>query len=327
MQLITGSEAIHTRMETSSTKVVCQQSSGDISVEQQEPSLFIALNEMKSTEPLNVSQKVSDIKDLGKKQISGLLVGEDNFKSPSVQHVNDKFGDNMLIEEPASDTDLDEHEINRQSQLSASHGVSIMSLTSDDESSMKAGIFEDLSAEEAFPITEPLPKVPPVSSAGKKPQKEKTFVVASCDVWNEGLKTTKSTSGEARPQKGELVEKSSANEFKDGLKVAQITSPALEAQRGLTLESCAGEEVDSGSQKPKMLLSEQIPEGIHLKWQTIREEDEDDPAVEALLQRIKKQRSVLEEILDKEEERKYEGKASCWEGRSKEVRKHSQCRI
>lgn len=312
-------------METSSTKVVCQQSSGGFPVEQQEPSSFITQNEIKSTKSLNVTPKVAEMKDLGKKQSAGVLVEElledGNLKSSSVQHTNNKFGDNVLIEEPASDTDLDEHEINRQNQLPASRGVSIMSVTSDDESSLKAGIFKDLSAEEVFPISESSPQVPLVPSDSTEPQKEKIFDVASCDVQNEGLKGAKSTSEEAKLQKGKLVEKSSANEVKDDLKIAQITSPALEAQRGLTLESCVGEEVDSVSQKPKMLLGEQIHEGVYLKGQRLREEDEDDPAIVALLQRIKKQRSVLEEILDKEEERKYEGKASCWESRKKEVRK------
>lgn len=325
IQLITGSEAIHTRVDTSSTKVVCQQSSEGISVEPQEPSCFITQDEIKSTESLNITPKVAKMKDLGKNQSAGVLVEEfledSNFKSSSVQHMNNKFDHSVLIEEPVSDTDLNEHEINRQNQLFASRGVSIVSLTSDDEGSLKGSIFKDLSAEEAFPISEPSPELPLAPSADNEAQKEKIFDVASCDVHSEGCKRIKSTSEKAKPQKGKLVEKSSINEVKDDLKVSQITSPALEPQRGLALESCVGDEVDSISQKPKMLLGEQIHERMYLKGQRIREDDEDDPAVEALLQRIKKQRSVLEEILDKEEERKYEGKASCQKSRRKEVRK------
>ncbi|XP_021942929.1 obscurin isoform X5 [Zootermopsis nevadensis] len=305
-----GSEAIHTRVDTSSTKVVCQQSSEGISVEPQEPSCFITQDEIKSTESLNITPKVAKMKDLGKNQSAGVLVEEfledSNFNSSSVQHTNNKFDHSVLIEEPVSDTDLNEHEINRQNQLFASRGVSIVSLTSDDEGSLKGSIFKDLSAEEAFPISEPSPELPLAPSADNEAQKEKIFDVASCDVHSEGCKRIKSTSEKAKPQKGKLVEKSSINEVKDDLKVSQITSPALEPQRGLALESCVGDEVDSISQKPKMLLGEQIHERMYLKGQRIREDDEDDPAIEALFQRIKKQRSVLEEILDKEEERKYE---------------------
>lgn len=315
IKLITGSEAIHTRMETSSTKVVCQESSGGIPMEEWEPSSFIIQDERKSTKSLNIIPEVDEMKDLGKKQSAEVLVEElladGTLKYPSVQHMNNKFSHSVVIEEPASDTDLDEHEINRRNQLSASRGVSIVSLNSDDEGSLKTGLFKDISAEEAFPVNESLPQVPQVLSGGREVQKEKAFDVASCDVQNEGLKESKSTLEEAKPQIGKLVEKSSTHEVKDELKVAQITSPALEAKSGLALDACVGEEVDSVSQKQNILLQEQIHESMYLKGQRTGEEDEDDPAMEALLQRIKKQRSVLEEILDKEEERKYEGKASC----------------
>lgn len=282
--------------------------------------------ERKSENSLDITAKCAEVKDLEKKQGTGILVEElpedDNFKSPSIEHLNSKFGSSLLIEEPTSDVDLDEHEVKKQNQLSVSRGVSIVSLTSDDESSLKAGPSKDINAEEALPLTGSSSHVPltndPVS---KEQQKGNLFDTASCEVQNDGLTVFKSTSEEAKPQKGKLVEKASAIEVKDNIKEAQVTSPALRAEKGLHLKTCEGEEADFVAQKPKMLLGEQVDVALPLKGQRTVEEYEEDPTVEALLQRVRKQRSVLEEILEKEEERKCEGKGCCWKCKKKEVRK------
>jgi hypothetical protein len=269
-------------------------------------------DERKSATLLDVIPETTEMKDLRKKQGAEVLVEElledGNFKSPIIQNVNNKLGASVLIEEPTSDTDLDEHEIKRSNQLSVSRGVSIVSLTSDDEGSLKGGLSKDLSAEEAFPFSGSSSQDPLTDDlALKKLQKGKVLDVASCGIQNKRLEI-KSAIEEDKPQKGKLAENASATEIRNDFKEVQVTSPPSEAQKGLILNACTGKEVSSVAQKPKMPLGEEIHEAIHQKGQRIGEEDGDDPAIEALLQRIQKQRSVLEEILEKEEERKCEGK-------------------
>jgi hypothetical protein len=298
-------------VETSSTKVVCQQASTDILVEELEPSSFINQDEVKSA-IIDVTPNDTEMKDLKIKQGAEILVEElleyGNFKSPVIQNLSNKFGGTVLIEEPASDTDLDEHEIKRSNHLSASRGVSIVSLTSDDEGSLKGSLSKDLDAEEAFLCNGSSSQVHLTDSiANKELEKGEVLHVASCGFQNERLKI-KSTTDEEKPQKGKLVEKASASKIRNVFKEAQVTSSTSEAEKGLKLDTCKGEEFSPVAQKPKMLLAEQIHEAAHQKGQRTGEENGDDPEIEALLLRIQKQRSVLEEILEKEEERKCEGK-------------------
>lgn len=281
-------------------------------MEELEPSSFIMQDERNSATLISITPNAAELKDLGKKQGAEVLVEElledGNFKSPVIQNRNGKFVGTVLIEEPTSDTDFDEHEIKRSNQLSVSRGVSIVSLTSDDEGSLKGSLSKDLSAEEAFPFNGSSPQVPLSDNlAFTELQKGKALHVTSCGIQNERLEI-KSTTEEDEPQKGKLAEKASASEIRHDFKEAQVICPASETKRGLKLEESTREEFSSSAQKPRMLLAEQIQEAIHQKGQRIAEENGDDPAIEALLQRIQKQRSVLGEILEKEEERKCEGK-------------------
>ena len=264
-------------------------------------------DEVKSEESLDIIPNVAEMKDLRIKQEE--LMQDCNSESPGLQHTNSKFSVGMHIEEPTSDTDLDEYEINRQHQLSVSHGVSIISLTSDEEGSLKACLSKSCSAEDASHDYGYSPLFPHMNDlVDIEYQKGKLFDITSCDVHNEGLREIRLTLEEAKSEKGKVAEKTSSSETKYDLKVANITSSAPEAKKGMNLELCAGEEVDSVAQRRVIQLGGQIPESEPLKGQRNGDEDGDDPAIEALLQRIRKQRSVLEEILDKEEERKHEGK-------------------
>jgi hypothetical protein len=298
-------------VETSSTKVVCQQASTDILVEELEPSSFIIQDEIKSA-IIDATPNATEMKDLKIKQGAEVLVEElledGNFKSPVIQNLSNKLGGTVLIEEPASDTDLDEHEIKRSNHLSVSRGVSIVSLTSDDEGSLKGSLSKDLDAEEAFLCNGSSSQVSLTDNiANKELEKGDILHVASCGFQNERLKI-KSTTDEEKPQKGKLLEKASASKISNGFKEAQVTSPASKAEKALKLDACTREEFSNVAQKPKMLLGEQIHEAAHQKGQRTGEENGNDPEIEALLLRIQKQRSVLEEILEKEEERKCEGK-------------------
>jgi hypothetical protein len=315
IQLITGSEAIHTRVETSSTKVICQQATG--SMVQQKTGFLIMQDEKKSDESLGITPKVAEMKDLRMKQEE--LTQSLNCESLNVQHMNSMFSTSVLIEEPASDTDLDEHEISRQNQLSVSHGVSIISLASDDEGSLKACHSKSVSADDAsHDCGYPHHISHMDDSLDTESQKGKLFDVASCCVQNEGLIEIRSVLEEG--QKGKLAEKTSSSETKYDMKEAHVTCPAQDVKEGMKLELCAGEELFSVSQKPVIQPGEQVSESVPLKLQRNGDEG-DDPAIEALLQRIRKQRTVLEEILEKEEERKHEGKGWCRESGKKEVRK------
>jgi len=275
-------------------------------MEQQETNFLIVQNEVESEESLDIIPKVAEMKDLRIKQEE--LMQDSNSEYPCLQHTNSKFNIGMHIEEPTSDIDLDEHEINKQHQLSVSHGVSIMSLTSDDEDSLKACISKTCSAEDAshdYGYSSQIHHMDDL--VDMEYQKGKLFNIAPCDVHNKGLREIRLTLEEAKPEKGKVAEETSYSEKKYDFKVAHITS-APEAKKGMSLELCAGEEVDSFAQRRVIQLDEQVPECEPLKGQRKGDEDGDDPAFEALLQRIRKQRSVLEEILDKEEERKHEGK-------------------
>jgi len=292
-------------VETSSTKVICQQAIQNM--EGQEANFLIMRGEVKSEESLDIIPKVAEIKDLRIKQEE--LMQDSNSEYPCLQHMNSKFNIGMHIEEPTSDTDLDEHEINRQHQLSVSHRVSIMSLTSDDENSLKASISKTCSAEDASHDYGYSSHVPHMDDlVDMEYQKGKLFHIAPCDVHNKGLREIRLTLEETKSEKGKVAEEASYSGKKYDFKVAHITSSAPEAKKGMNLELCAGEEVESVVQRQVIQLGEQVPECEPLKGQRKGDEDGDDPAFEALLQRIRKQRSVLEEILDKEEERKHEGK-------------------
>lgn len=280
-------------------------------MEELEPSSFIMQGERNSATLIDITPNTAELKDLRKKQGGEVLVEElledGNFKSPVIQNRNSKLVGTVLIEEPTSDTDFDEHEIKRSNQLSVSRGVSIVSMTSDDEGSLKGSLSKDLSAEEAFPFNGFSPQVPLTDNlAPKELQKGKVLHVTSCGIQNERLEI-KSTE-EDEPQKGKLAEKASASEIRNDFKEAQVACQASESKKDLQLDASTREEFSCNAQKPRMLLGEQIHEAIHQKGQRIAEENGDDPAIEALLQRIQKQRSVLEEILEKEEERKCEGK-------------------
>jgi hypothetical protein len=299
-------------VETSSTKVVCEQTSADILVEELEPSSFVIQDEIRSP-IIDVTPNDTEMRDLKVKQGAEVLVEEeeeeyDNFKSPVIQNLSKKLGSTVLIEEPTSDTDLDEHEIARSNYLSVSRGVSIVSLTSDDEGSLKGSISKDLSAEEAFLCNGSSLQFPLTDNmAQKELEKGEVLHVASHGFQNERLKI-KSTTEEEKPQKGKLVEKASASKIINCFKEAQLTSPTSEAEKNLKLDVCTREEFSPVTQKPKILLGEQIHETAHQRGQRTGDENGNDPEIEALLQRIQKQRSVLEEILEKEEERKCEGK-------------------
>lgn len=268
---------------------------------------MIMQDEVKSEESLDIIPKVAEMKDLRIKQEE--LMPDSNSEYSCLQCTNSKFNIGMHIEEPTSETDLDEHEINRQHELSVSHGVSIMSLTSDDEDSLKACISKTCSAEDAshdYGYSSQIPHM--VELVDMEYPKGKLFDIAPFDVHNKGLREIRLTLEEAKSEKGKVAEETSYNETKCNFKVAHITSSAPEVKKGLNLELCAGEEVDSVAQRRVIQLGEQVPESEPLKGQRNGAEDGDDPEFEALLQRIRKQRSVLEEILDKEEERKHEGK-------------------
>lgn len=299
-------------METTSSKVVCQESAGGILIEELEPRSFIMQGERNSATLIDITPNTDELKDLREKQGAEVVVEElledGNLQFAVVQNTNSKLVGTVLIEEPTSDTDFDEHEIKRSKQLSVSRGVSIVSLTSDDEGSLKGSLSKDLSAEEAFPFNRSSPQVPLTDNlALKELQQRKVIHVTSCGIQNERLEI-KSTAEEDEPQKGKLAEKTSASEIRNDFKEAKVTCPAPEAKKGLKLDASTRDEFSSSAQKPKMLLGEQIHEALYQKGQRIAEENGDDPAIEALLQRIQKQRSVLEEILEKEEERKCEGK-------------------
>jgi hypothetical protein len=276
-------------------------------MERHETSFLILQDERKSEGSLDINPKVAEMKDLRIKQ--GELMQDHISKSPSVQHVNSKFSTSVLIEEPVSDTDLDDHEINRQNQLSVSREMSIISLTSDDEGSLKACLSKSRSAEDASHDYGYSPQVPHMDDfVDLEYQRGKLFDITSCHFQNEGLIEIRSTLEEAKSQKGKLAEETLSSETKYDFKEANITSSAPEAKKGMNLELCAGEEVDSIAQRPVIQLGEQVPESVPLKGQRNGDEGGEDPEIEALLQRIRKQRSVLKEILDKEEERKNEGK-------------------
>lgn len=284
-------------METSSTKVVCQQLSADILVEELEPNSFIIQDEIKSSLS-DVTPSVTEMKDWKKKQGAEVLVEElleyGTSKYPAIQNMSNILGSTVLIEEPTSDTDLDEHEIKRSNHLSVSRGVSIVSLTSDDEGSLKGSLSKDLGAEED-------------NLALKELEKRKVPHIASCGFQNERSEI-KSATEEEKPQKGKLAEKASAIDIRNGFIEAQVTSPTSEAKKDLKLDVYTREDLGYVAQKPKLLRGEQVHEAAYQKGQRAGEENGNDPEIEALLQRIQKQRSVLEEILEKEEERKCEGK-------------------
>lgn len=276
-------------------------------MEQQETNFLIMQDEVKPEEYLDIIPKVAEMKDLRIKQEE--LMQDSNSEYPCLQHMNSKFNIGMHIEEPTSDTDLDEHEINRQHQLSVSHGVSIMSLTSDDEDSLKACISKTCSAEDASHDCGYSSQVPHMDDLDDMEYKKgKFFDIAPCDIHNKGLREIRLTVEEAKSEKGKVAEETSYSQTKYDFKVAHISSSAPEAKKRMNLELCEGEEFDSVAHTRVIQLGEQVPENEPLKGQRNGNEDGDDPAFEALLQRIRKQRSVLEEILDKEEERKHEGK-------------------
>lgn len=276
-------------------------------MERQETNFLIMQDEVKSEESLDITPKVTEMKDLRIKHEE--LMQDSNSEYPCLQHTNSKFDIAVHIEEPTSETDLDEHEINRHHELSVSHGVSIMSLTSDDEDSLRACISKTCSAEDASHDYGYSSQVLLMDDLiDMEYQKGKLFDIAPCDIHNKGLREIRLTLEEAKSEKGKVAEENSCSETKYDFKVAHITSSAPEAKKGINLELRAGEEVDSVAQRRVIQLGEQVPESEPLKGQRNGDEDGDDPAFEALLQRIRKQRSVLEEILDKEEERKHEGK-------------------
>jgi len=276
-------------------------------MERQETNFLIMQNEVKSEESLDIIPEATEMKDLRIKQEE--FMQDSNSEYPCLQHTNSRFNIRMHIEEPTSDTELDDHEINRQHQLSVSHGVSIISLTSDDEDGLNACISKTGSAEDASHDYGYLSQVRHMDDlVDMEYQKGKLFDIAPCDVHNKGLREIRMTLEGAKLEKGKVAEETSYSDTKCDLKVTHITSSAPEVKKGMNLELCAGEEFDSIAQRRVIQLGEEIPESEPQKGQRNGDEDGDDPAFEALLQRIRKQRSVLEEILDKEEERKHEGK-------------------
>ncbi|PSN48206.1 hypothetical protein C0J52_03612 [Blattella germanica] len=324
-----GSEAIHTRMETTSTKVICQQMDGSPSVgtfleqstniqtiTQESDSFTIEdlgdnkgmsaeLLDKQDIERKSISENTIEQKDLRNK-FGGVLVEEIQedgvSKSPSIQEINNKLSAGVLIEEPTSDTDMDEQQIKRHDALSVSRGVSIVSITSDDEGSsgQKASFFPDVSADEPIAAAKPQSM-----DVGNLPQKGESFELSESEEKKPERQMSISDAS-ISPQKGKLTEKQTAEAVESNEKeVKAKTAAGKKAKRALSLET-GGAEEGSVISKPQALVEEEVPQVGSLKGQKSVDEEEVDPAMDALLKRVQKQRSVLEEILDKEGEKKVE---------------------
>ena len=322
-------------METTTTKVICQQlgegpeagilleQSSNIQKISQESSSFIiddigdkkgisgTLLDKQDIEKHDQTAGNAETSEL-KKQYGGILVEEipdDSItKSSSIQEINNKLSAGVLIEEPTSDTDLDEQSITRKDNLQVSRGVSIVSIPSDDEGgSQKASLSQGLGTEEASAVSAPQPLIPSVDES-KSPQKGKLLELSTSESKTEPDSQKPVSDSNELPQKGKIAEKETANEMENKPKDAKVSTAAKKPKKGLKIESGAEAEVDSVS-KAKTPVEEQVPQITpHKGKKSVDEGQNEDPEVEALLKRVQKQRSVLEEILDKEEERKVEGK-------------------
>nr|CAD7588173.1 unnamed protein product [Timema genevievae] len=296
---VPGFPAVHTRMESSSTRVICEEISGtpsdrghlleqveSVQAETQQTSFIITddsdhqkgagkLLERGTSQEHGASK--SGERDLSEHPLSGVLVEEievdDKSTKPDTQTLAHKLGIGILVEEPDSDRE------ERRISISISRGVSIVSLSEDEPS--RASLSRGISTEESMQI--------------EKEDKEQ----------RSGAETLSS------PQKGLKVDLQ--QEVEDAVSVskksAAVTESSLEPQEGQRFEKGSEEKKSAGKTRSSLTdMAAEPQKGINSQRDVKLgyDDDELDPEVEALLKRVQKQRSVLEEILDKEGERKIE---------------------
>ncbi|XP_049949483.1 obscurin isoform X1 [Schistocerca serialis cubense] len=264
--------------------------------------------------------------------MSGVTFEEIEDSSPNTPDIHDisHRGGTATVEEPESE----EQHVKRL-KIDVSRGVSIVSL-SEDEATSRASLSPGAISEETLEVhrieigsvfqgdvkdipnetkkgklweTEGAVEVPNsqeetlISDVGSEKDKGKMYEKQDIGIIESKPKDV--TGNEDTPEKNALKKGQLLDSDKiDGIYSLQATEPHLINEMP---KSQTGKEIISGTKED---IVNGVPENqLH---RTVSEEKaqkavcEDDPEVEALLKRIQKQRSVLEEILDKEGERKTE---------------------
>nr|CAD7572365.1 unnamed protein product [Timema californicum] len=354
---VPGFPAVHTRMESSSTRVICEEISGtpsdrghlleqveSVRAETQQTSFIITDDSdhhkgagkllERGTSQEHGSSK-SGGRDLSEHPQSGVLVEEievdDNFTKSDTQTLAHKLGIGILVEEPDSDRE------ERHISISISRGVSIVSLSEDEPS--RASLSRGISTEESVQREKEDKEKKSESETLGSPQKGLKVDLQQevQDAVPVSKKSAAITESSLEPQEGQRFEKGSEEKKSAGKKRSSLTDMAAEPQKGQLQDSAivinGYDSVDAQESvlnnnlngKPKNGFKVDVADRDELranKSLTIRDkltginsqkdvklghdDDELDPEVEALLKRVQKQRSVLEEILDKEGERKTE---------------------
>ncbi|KAJ8872975.1 hypothetical protein PR048_026591 [Dryococelus australis] len=305
-----ASQAVHTRIETSSRIVECEeltsephnkgrlleQAGGD--VEEVVHVKYIITDEVddrKEKGELGEKQfvmknegKTPRTDDLSRLSRGGMTVEEvEGPTRPEMHDATHKLGVAMVVEEP--DSDREEHII----KVNISRGVSIVSLTEDEPSraSLSRGVSREDAVRESIHEQKAEARDAPSSQEGLLLDKETIITNDLPDGKSVSVtsKVSPPTEQEARQlEKGMQQEETSPSARKKSSSSVEATAPEKDPRRR---EECLGFLVVAGGS-------------------AVDDDSVLDPEVAALLKRVRKQRSVLEEILDKEGERKLEGRCS-----------------
>ncbi|KAK7869432.1 hypothetical protein R5R35_008161 [Gryllus longicercus] len=335
-----GSMTVHSLTETTSTTVFCEEVSGPASQTGRIVEQHISSSEHIETETLSSTEndmskqpqagKLLEKESLsikgpgqaqvtdGKRTTSGVMLEEitsDQLSSPEIHDISHKPNIGV-VEEPDSDTNLEEQNI-RKIHISVERGVSIVSVEDDTcsqasisvgftheeieegviGSNKKPGVEEGKSSQKAAvltPETATEKKIPPrrqsIQEDLPQPQKAKRLSLGNAENIDKSKQQKLSERAIKKPMKGKQVETAEVNneqKLEEEPTKPAISEENIDPKKGLLLQTGEADLKEAS------------------KLSKAAEEDED-PEVSALLKRIQKQRSVLEEILDKEGERKTE---------------------
>ncbi|GLG93475.1 Obscurin [Gryllus bimaculatus] len=335
-----GSMTVHSLTETTSTTVFCEEVSGPESQTGRIVEQHISSSEHIETETLSSTEndiskqpqagKLLEKESLsikgpgqaqvtdGKRTTSGVMLEEitsDQLSSPEIHDISHKPNIGV-VEEPDSDTNLEEQNI-RKIHISVERGVSIVSVEDDTcsqasisigftheeieegviGSNKKPGVEEGKRSQKAAvltPETATERKIPPrrqsIQEDLPQPQKAKRLSLGNAENIDKSKQQKLSERAIKKPMKGKQVETAEVNneqKLEEEPTKPAISEENIDPKKGLLLQTGETDLKEAS------------------KLSKAAEEDED-PEVSALLKRIQKQRSVLEEILDKEGERKTE---------------------
>ena len=215
-----------------------------------------------------------------------------------------------IVEEP-----LESPQFAQESRLSVNRGVSIVSVHSDEERSpspIEKGVQQELTPIQEKKVQVSEPSTPDITETKPEPKQAKRLDrTTSRLVSVEEEPKTPEVKGAAEPKKGlKLERRTSELKSWDG---EESGSPLVEEtvqltpKKGRLVQTASQEEQKVQSRRESASSVKSVEEPVPQRGRRSRDEDAEDPEVEELLKRVQRQRSQLEEILDKEDGRKSEG--------------------